>query len=468
MLRHSIPKKQTGFALVLAITISIICFFIATAVIATSRFDLRAATGSASQLRNYFAARGQVQDLLARVQSGANTLEDFPADQPFEQEIDGVTVKAWAVNESPGVYRVYAVAGDQRSESVVSLNAGAVAGAFTSILFDPSGIDPTSYGTPTHFLTQAGPDSWALLPDPPKYIHTSRGTSTDNVTVSRHYVADDDGHLFISTTSYSPAGVGLFKYEPSTHNWQDLGRVPAFEWDVDDVGLGGVATRLGHNDGEEWVVSRSGGALFDRVNFGPWNYLENTKKTDIYSMIRKLDTSTGRWTAVHGPGPGKLLGAMAGGKDDSLVGVVIDGTNPPGNQLGILNGSHWDMMAPAPISNIQSVAVGPDGEIYAAGGFNALQVAKFTADKGWESVTAPPGAPAYGGGQKPTVISVDSEGALVCRSGSDQSYSRLEEGGEWTPMPEVEAPGKDQAPWSVVGAGAVGGESGSLLQTVSH
>lgn len=250
-------QRRSGFALTIALVIAMVCFLIATAMVATSRMELQATTGRALRTQRYFAARGQVQELIALISSGLHSPEDFPSDHPFTTEVDGIEVEAWAVPEDqlPGTYHILAMAEGETSECTVVLAGPAGSGTFSSVV----NKDPFN---PDRFLTQSGDQGWTVLPDPPDYVHLQNGgTSSDGVLLSRQYVADDQGHLFVGTFGYVPPGVGLFRFEPLSQSWEDLGPVPAFAWLGDGPILEGVAYRLGQDDGEQWTVTRAGTAL---------------------------------------------------------------------------------------------------------------------------------------------------------------------------------------------------------------
>lgn len=445
-----------------------VCFLIVTATLSLARYDLQFATGGNNDRQSYFVARGQVQELVALLENGDVSLQDYPRETPWSETVNGLEVKAWVEQDParPEVYHVFAQAGEQRSESALVVGPKNEASVFRSLYKDiPNAIEQG--GGPQSFFMQTGTGTWTELPPQPDYVYSgslSSPTRTQREYVSPGYSADAKGHLFVSNNSLSARSTSIFRYDPTSQTWGDLGPVPGVVVSANGVpALSSEAIK----SSVVFTPTGSGQELYVRPNSS-----EPLEPGESASVLRKLDTESGQWSLIRGP-QDRRLSLIEGGPDKGLVASPTGPNMSPTNEVVVLDGSDWNSLPNAPLVQIQDMAVGPNGEIYVYGDPDGSEtsaaVAKYDPDtRQWSSVSIPPGAQVRCHGKR---ISVDSDGSLVCLKNNQLygiSYARLEDG-VWTDVPPLPPSGEpDLIPWSVLGSGGGGADQMGYEEVLSR
>ena len=459
-----LSRDKRGMGLIVALAVCMVCLLVATAMIALARQSLLLSTSQSLTSQSYFLARGQVQETVALLETGAIALDQYTEESPRSVEVERVQVYAWVKQdaEHTNVYHVFARAQGQLSESLIVLKPESGGAAYGSLYKNiPNGLDLG--GGPQKFFMQSGTDEWSGIPDPPEFVYQGGSATPTQIArthISPSYIADNEGHLIVSNVSTNPKGTALFRYDPVARTWQDLGPVPGAEW---TGGGDPTITQRATEHELNWTVTGSGSEMYGCL--GP---TDSPGPGESRSVIHKLDLQSGVWSAVRGP-QDQPVRSIAGGNEGGLVASIADSDMNPTNQVAVLSGSEWMSLPDAPFE-VSEIAVGPEGEIYIHGGTigENASVAKYdTEAQTWAVQSTPPGTPVR---RHTRAISVDSDGALICLKApavDGIAYSRLEDG-VWTDIPALPVSGTDLDPWAIIGSGGGSGDDTTLEQTVSR
>lgn len=494
--------------MVLAIAVSLVCFLVVTAMVALSRFELQATTGKAASTRRYFAARGQVQELLQQVNSGA-AIDSFTS--PVLATIDGWEVESRAIPDpsgADGVYHLVASIDDERlAEATVHIGQPHGGGSFAGVL---TGLPDFPTAWPHRFFQQTGEGAWTPIPSVPMECHDVNGNPIAASRVGWFYVADMLGHLVASTAAYDGSnqrvGTGLHRYDPDLNGgaggWESLGPIPraiwlgANSWELSSTQseitpLGGnPLVALGHSSGDLMTnfnylgITRNGREIYDRINYGNATGLEGC-------VFRKLDVSSRTWSLIPGPRssqylpdgtltqqerPG-MIGFIAGASENGLVCVSnnvvcrLTGTPPA-----------WEYLPPVPkhyfdnagnfhrdsgvFTHFGALAVGPHDEVYVGtdGLGGAMAISKYDPRQGWTSLRPPPDTPNWAVGG---YLSVDGNGALLLESYHERDWWMRYDGEVWRKLPPLAfAPALGEGSHHAVGSRSLNGARGRVVKRV--
>lgn len=499
------PRKRTGFAVVMAVFLVMVCLLVATAMIALAQFDLRNTTLRALSVQRYFAARGQVQELLVRIHAG-ESLSQYEA-TPLVADIHGISVEARVVadTDQPEIHHLRARADDAESAETTVFAAEPVgAGTFAGIL-NP-GTD-YNYRFPQRFVTQHGNQDWRELPEIIWEAHGPGGAVIPAETLCKRYVADTRGHLFITTTSNfytnAPGGVGLFRYETGPPEaWVDLGTVPravpnagslvldAAQGEITPLGsnpywragLGGARSIWGN--ATFLAVSRTGSDFYDRINYGTGPTRCAFRHLNLDSRSWKLiagpldsayDPSSGAFTQQTTSGIGGFIAGDTNRGVYCITNNVVahladpDSTPPNWQYLPIVPKHYYDQSGvlhkdSGTFGGFGGLTVGPKGEVYVStsGEAGVIAISCFR-DGRWNPVFPPLDAPNWSVGG---YMSVDNNGNLFLEHYHESKWYMRFDGEVWRTLPKPTLEAGENFDLAVGGAN-LEGKAGRLVKKVS-
>lgn len=371
-------RKRKGFALILAVAVSMVCFLIVTATLSMARFDMSSGVLQELSAKRYFWARGQVQELVALINSGEIKLEDVTQDHPHTVEMEGTEVTAWvAVDpENPGVCSIIAQAGDQRSQGALTVVDSRVASAMVAV---------TERGNPqradVHGYLYKAKDGWKDIGAPPRVDPNWFAGSTQHYEfLSGGYYGDDQGRWYVAqgatkstrTNTLPPTTdedeiSTVFRYNPDDSAWEELCHLPLLPGEI----AGG------------YVVDRTGNRVYQSLGGYDLSHhptLSGHQGNEI--MALDLENGNNTWTTIQPPpawvyrtndpythpttqGTVAKVDYVTPLSGSALVGVVDVLGGPTGeNVVAEYDGDRW---RPLPMCgyNIKQLASGPDDEIYA-------------------------------------------------------------------------------------------------------
>lgn len=461
-----------------------VVFLMCTAMTYLARRDLALTTVEARNLQRFAAAQGAANEILVRLKQGDDPAL-YPVEPPtvFDYPDLGLKALGWVLQDSvyPEVYHIHALVDGQHFTLTTSREQVPDAVNF-------AGVSQHHYnfmGITGFFIQKGDSGSWEPLPPVPTGVYTKGQGSTSPAdpsysTVSRHYAADDQGHLYAEQHSFLE-GETIYRYDRSDDNWQALPPIPrVVHAGYSPTGLATSAESYIDDSGEQfgagtgWNVSRDGSKLALPVNLSLTQQGGSidgvSKPAGAYLCTLNIEEgSQGEWTVIPQPGYDRIdeVALGAGSEDLYTVSVADDQDR---YSTTVLKGPDWTPLPPVVVGGetlplIRDLTVGPEGEVYAVASsknFHNPHVMKYDGQS-WSVVAAPSGDWSTKLQRSSfTGLSVDSAGRLTFvesqpEPGQEETFYRQSDEG-WEAMSQVPQQ-NDTTAWSHLGGGIL--ESGT-------
>lgn len=180
-MRRSGRGKKLGAALITALFIVMVTFFLATVIYANAQRQLRLTQGSALETQRHYAALGAVNEAIARLSEGERW-EDHPQDSPLTFSTQDISAEAWYSEDpdNPDLLHVTARVhhqgrpGQSLWRTRVVRKGGGSDGSVYSLQFADAGI-------PSIMTRPISGGDWELLPNPEDRIVLTLGATQNGL-----------------------------------------------------------------------------------------------------------------------------------------------------------------------------------------------------------------------------------------------------------------------------------------------